>query len=277
MLWPRAAAVDFFAIQQEAYADGISVPSSTLAAMLQREEATQRRHKGGRDEPPLARRLPARRAEHSACSTDAPMRIMVLPDCVLIDILAHLDARTLWTISSTSRDLAALAHSDELWRLETLRRYTPVLWAIPPDALTPANGETWRERYYTLSTRGPSNWRMLAVCGHNTNDSCWIVIGTDIYDVTTFMHRHPGMAASLLLFGGTDATEAFDEVPHSAMARRYMHKLRISGLSLEPEGYPVRALAQSEVRKPSRTERLRAYGGVLYEVVTQRVYGIDPR
>jgi len=75
MLWPRAAAVDFFAIQQEAYADGISVPSSTLAAMLQREEATQRRHKGGRDEPPLARRLPARRAEHSACSTDAPMQL----------------------------------------------------------------------------------------------------------------------------------------------------------------------------------------------------------
>ena len=61
-----------------------------------------------------------------------------------------------------------------------------------------------------------------------------------VYDVTTFMHRHPGMPDALRLFGGDDATAAFDEVPHSALALRFMHSLAVPGLRLAQEGRPLR-------------------------------------
>ncbi|KAF2277358.1 uncharacterized protein EI97DRAFT_432236 [Westerdykella ornata] len=47
------------------------------------------------------------------------------------------------------------------------------------------------------------------VAKHNTKDSCWIVLDSKVYDVTSFLSRHPGGAAILLKQGGTDATNEF--------------------------------------------------------------------
>jgi cytochrome b involved in lipid metabolism len=41
------------------------------------------------------------------------------------------------------------------------------------------------------------------VANHNTRESCWIVIDSKVYDVTSFLHQHPGGAAILLRQGGT--------------------------------------------------------------------------
>ena len=72
-----------------------------------------------------------------------------------------------------------------------------------------------------------------------------------MYDVTEFMHQHPGMASALKLFGGDDATAAFREVPHSSLAHRLMRSLEVPGLSLPPEDFPPR-LEQAEP-PPSQT------------------------
>lgn len=50
------------------------------------------------------------------------------------------------------------------------------------------------------------------VAKHSTKDSCWIVIDSKVYDVTSFLHQHPGGAAILLRQAGADATAEFAKV-----------------------------------------------------------------
>lgn len=40
------------------------------------------------------------------------------------------------------------------------------------------------------------------VAKHSTKESCWIVIDSKVYDVTSFLYSHPGGAAILLRQGG---------------------------------------------------------------------------
>ena len=40
------------------------------------------------------------------------------------------------------------------------------------------------------------------VAKHNHKESCWIVIDSKVYDVTSFLRQHPGGAAILLRQGG---------------------------------------------------------------------------
>ncbi|RKU45317.1 hypothetical protein DL546_007268 [Coniochaeta pulveracea] len=50
------------------------------------------------------------------------------------------------------------------------------------------------------------------VANHSTKESCWIVIDSQVYDVTSFLQRHPGGAAVILKQGGADATAEFSKV-----------------------------------------------------------------
>jgi hypothetical protein len=41
------------------------------------------------------------------------------------------------------------------------------------------------------------------IASHRSVSSCWIVVDDKVYDVTSYMDRHPGGAAILLKQGGT--------------------------------------------------------------------------
>ncbi|KAF2709000.1 mitochondrial cytochrome-like protein b2 [Pleomassaria siparia CBS 279.74] len=47
------------------------------------------------------------------------------------------------------------------------------------------------------------------VAKHNSKESCWIVLESNVYDVTSFLSKHPGGAAMLLKQAGSDATNEF--------------------------------------------------------------------
>lgn len=49
------------------------------------------------------------------------------------------------------------------------------------------------------------------VAKHNTKTSCWIVIHSKVYDVTSFLNEHPGGSTILLKQGGSNATEEFQK------------------------------------------------------------------
>ncbi|TKA67740.1 hypothetical protein B0A55_07785 [Friedmanniomyces simplex] len=54
------------------------------------------------------------------------------------------------------------------------------------------------------------------VAAHNTAKSCYVTIGTKVYDVTEFLGDHPGGGDLILQYGGKDAKEAMeDEVSHA--------------------------------------------------------------
>lgn len=47
------------------------------------------------------------------------------------------------------------------------------------------------------------------VATHNDAESCWTIINGNVYDLTSFVSRHPGGERNILKICGTDGTEAF--------------------------------------------------------------------
>ena len=41
------------------------------------------------------------------------------------------------------------------------------------------------------------------IAKHNSATSCWIVVDSNVYDITSFLHEHPGGAAILLQQAGS--------------------------------------------------------------------------
>ena len=68
---------------------------------------------------------------------------------------------------------------------------------------------------------------------HVTADSCWLVVGDRVFDVTTFLDWHPAGRKTILRVAGTDVTEHF--AFHSSKAKRVWAQLEIGRL---PENKP---------------------------------------
>lgn len=61
------------------------------------------------------------------------------------------------------------------------------------------------------STAGTS-YTMADVATHNNAQSCWVTINGGVYDLTTWISRHPGGQAAILSLCGKDGTEAFNKM-----------------------------------------------------------------
>jgi len=56
------------------------------------------------------------------------------------------------------------------------------------------------------------------VATHRGQESCWLIAHGLVYDVTSFMARHPGGVKAILMHGGEDSTEDFEF--HSRQAQK---------------------------------------------------------
>uniref|UniRef100_A0A0D6R930 Cytochrome b5 heme-binding domain-containing protein n=1 Tax=Araucaria cunninghamii TaxID=56994 RepID=A0A0D6R930_ARACU len=70
---------------------------------------------------------------------------------------------------------------------------------------------------------------------HNTERSCWFVIADQVYDVSDYMHEHPGGYEVLLKASGGDATESFENVGHSNNARALLKPYCIGYIKGAPQ------------------------------------------
>lgn len=70
------------------------------------------------------------------------------------------------------------------------------------------------------------------VARHSTKDSCWVLLGTRVYDVTSFLLMHPGGEALILGLSGKDVIREMDGPPHrhSENARLWMEQYYIGEL-----------------------------------------------
>ncbi|XP_065339911.1 cytochrome b5 type B-like [Cloeon dipterum] len=66
---------------------------------------------------------------------------------------------------------------------------------------------------------------------HNTEESLWIVIRGEVFDVTKFVKEHPGGGDQLLGVAGKDATKDFNNVGHSKDARDMLTQFKIGVLT----------------------------------------------
>jgi L-lactate dehydrogenase (cytochrome) len=47
---------------------------------------------------------------------------------------------------------------------------------------------------------------------HVSQESCWVVIKGEAYDLTAFLDDHPGGAKSILRWAGKDGTEEYEAI-----------------------------------------------------------------
>lgn len=47
---------------------------------------------------------------------------------------------------------------------------------------------------------------------HSTEEDCWIIVHSKVYDVSSFVNEHPGGSAIILKYAGTDATDAYNDI-----------------------------------------------------------------
>jgi cytochrome b involved in lipid metabolism len=64
----------------------------------------------------------------------------------------------------------------------------------------------------------PAQLSMAQVRENNSEASCWTVINGTVYDLTSFIERHPGGARGILRLCGVDGTESFMD-QHGGQAR----------------------------------------------------------
>jgi cytochrome-b5 reductase len=79
----------------------------------------------------------------------------------------------------------------------------------------------------------PQEFSLTDVKLHNTEDDIYIAIHCKVYNVTSFLHEHPGGAEFLLEVAGQDATEAYDNAGHSDEAHEILPELEIGTLKLD--------------------------------------------
>ncbi|KAK2747074.1 hypothetical protein FQN55_005344 [Onygenales sp. PD_40] len=65
-------------------------------------------------------------------------------------------------------------------------------------------------------------WTLSEVSRHNSQADCWMIIHGKVYDVTSFISRHPGGKGVILQNAGMDASPAFDAVHPAELLGQYL-------------------------------------------------------
>ncbi|RLU15641.1 hypothetical protein DMN91_011395 [Ooceraea biroi] len=73
----------------------------------------------------------------------------------------------------------------------------------------------------------------VAKCNGKNGARTWIVVHDNVYDVTDYMHHHPGGPELLGEYAGKDATSGFDDFGHSSDAKKMLKEYLIGELEDE--------------------------------------------
>eukprot|EP00762_Andalucia_godoyi_P003181 ANDGO_01134.mRNA.1 Cytochrome b5 len=65
---------------------------------------------------------------------------------------------------------------------------------------------------------------------HCTQDDCWLIIRSKVYNVTDYVVEHPG-GAIICQDAGKDSTASFDDIGHSEDAIKLLEKYYIGELA----------------------------------------------
>lgn len=72
------------------------------------------------------------------------------------------------------------------------------------------------------------------VAKHNSKSDCWVIIGSEVYNVTSVIPSHPGGADKIIAVCGGDGTQAFTsregQGPHPSEAQEQLDKLFVGNL-----------------------------------------------
>ncbi|KAF1330733.1 Cytochrome b5, partial [Globisporangium splendens] len=145
-----------------------------------------------------------------------------LPLDVLHELLLFLSPKDLATCPMVSKQMNVVTGdaSDSLWRLVFQRDFQETGERF--HAVFPI--ESWRQFYFQHHlSRAVEIARLL---GLQENKKC-VAIEDHVYDVTAFLHSHPGGYHVIGDVIGTDATEIWDQFQHSQEAKESMKEFMV--------------------------------------------------
>lgn len=78
-----------------------------------------------------------------------------------------------------------------------------------------------------------TTYTLADVAAHATASDCWLAIDGKVYNVTSFIPKHPGGVQAIISACGTDATHAFHSQPRheGSQAQNMLQSLYIGSLS----------------------------------------------
>ena len=89
----------------------------------------------------------------------------------------------------------------------------PSLVSLLPKELlsTPANNVvTTAPKKNTAPVVKPTTPKTTPPLPHNSSTSCWTVVSESVYDVTSFINKHPGGSGAIKSLCGKDGTSSFE-------------------------------------------------------------------
>ncbi|MFA6278708.1 MAG: cytochrome b5 domain-containing protein [Candidatus Paceibacterota bacterium] len=124
---------------------------------------------------------------------------------------------SLLAASSVTSATPVKSHSIGLTGLTASTTYYVVVASV-----SAANGSaTSSQTSFTtapLSTTNQVTLTSAVIATHNTQNSCWLTIGSNVYNITAYVPYHPGGVQAIVSLCGTDATAAFGGIGHSSSA-----------------------------------------------------------
>ena len=90
---------------------------------------------------------------------------------------------------------------------------------------------------------------------HRSQDSCWVVLYGNVYDVTSFLPEHPGGSKIILQLAGTDATEEYDPIhPPGTLEESLPSEAKLGSFDESTLPKEERALTQDGSSKSPKQE-----------------------
>jgi cytochrome b involved in lipid metabolism len=66
----------------------------------------------------------------------------------------------------------------------------------------------------SVTSSGGSTYTAADVSTHNTAGNCWIIVASNVYNISSYLGSHPAGAAIIVNFCGKESTNAFKYSPH---------------------------------------------------------------
>lgn len=92
------------------------------------------------------------------------------------------------------------------------------------------------------------------VAGHNKPDNLYIIVDSDVYDLTKFQDDHPGGKKILQRVAGKDASKQFWKYHSEAVLKKWKPKLQVGSLDSKPKAAEPAAPAPAPVAAKPKPE-----------------------
>lgn len=175
----------------------------------------------------IIRKKAGQQSRPSTPRNDSSFSLHNLPVDIIINLVGYLNTSEIVKLMAVSKRMKFDLQSDTIWEQLWLQTYGSMWKTKTMKKLREDKGIFWdplnncghpQQGWYTFYITFEACWADWLLAGYCTNERCVVVLNSSIYDLTSFVHEHPGSSETLTEMAGCDATESFIDIGHSTFA-----------------------------------------------------------